>query len=765
MRRVINLTLLPPYQERRRALMTCVLTALLIALTIFVSAAYVLQEHDFYYFDGGRSHGIANEKVLKFHQSPLAALADIKESLGEAYNEVFTLPLLPFMMLFGDSRLVFVLGVALVYQLPYALAMGAIAARLVPVAHPAVFWSAAFISLITPMVWAPALRGYPDVGGALFLALAILVYLKDMTLRHWWQPILIGIFIVVAILLRRPFVYGAMAFFMAVTAQAFLAQARDRETVKPATLREVWTRTRRIFITGIATLIILVAVGLPFVKSVLAMDFKALNASHIFPIDEVIRFYILSFGWPSWVLAGLGLAVGAYTGTVRRSVSIFLLLFGISTALIWVFSVRYVAVHYNLHFATLIVLGLTGIVWMAYQRLHGAARAVAISAVAIYLLLNAFVALTSTELPHHSFIGPMFAAKHPPSIRSDYDEINRLVVYLRSTVPRKQGIYVAAASTAINGDLLKNAERSVYGRDESFLNLLIVPTVDSRDAYPLEALLDAQYVVNATPWQPQQKMDSKLWLHQLRREQQRVVELASVIFEKHWEIADDFVQLPVQFHLNDGIVLTLYKRTRPTSLPTTLRTLEAMADFLGMVPGGQLDWIIVNNAQEYSAFTHRYEPYSATALRTVKAVSGFLEMIPRGQLAWPLLTDVHKDLTDKHEAYSIFSKAGVESHETDLLYIRKLPDHGMIRGVLNLLNHDGCDGLSLRASVIGETHTVLETQEAVHRPGGPSEFVLSPGMERGAYVLLHIENANRHHDQQSCGFSIDPLTVLSSEAS
>jgi hypothetical protein len=75
------------------------------------------------------------------------------------------------------------------------------------------------------LVRLPGLRGYPDAGAAALVVSAASIYLQDVRLRRWWQPVVIGPCLALALLFQHQFLYDAVVFFAcmailtAVTAQ------------------------------------------------------------------------------------------------------------------------------------------------------------------------------------------------------------------------------------------------------------------------------------------------------------------------------------------------------------------------------------------------------------------------------------------------------------------------------------------------------------------------------------------------------------------
>src|SRR5205085_2732071 len=108
------------------------------------------------------------------------------------YNALFAVPLVPFMVVLGDTRAVYELALSLVYFVPLAAAIGFIAVRITSARPMLTFWATTVLFVLTPMAWVPVLRGYPDAGAAFLIAVAMLAYLHDTRLEHVWQPLVIG---------------------------------------------------------------------------------------------------------------------------------------------------------------------------------------------------------------------------------------------------------------------------------------------------------------------------------------------------------------------------------------------------------------------------------------------------------------------------------------------------------------------------------------------------------------------------------------------
>ncbi|HCF26792.1 MAG TPA: hypothetical protein DEV81_06190, partial [Cyanobacteria bacterium UBA11049] len=538
----------------------------------------------------------------------------VLQSLGDERNKIYTLPLLPFILIFGQSRLVYEISLALVYLVPFSLSMGAVATQLIQANPVAVFWSTALSSLLIPVSWSATFLGIPDTGAAALIALAAFVYLKDVRLKQWWRIPVIGFCLGLAILLRRHFVYGAIAFLGAITIQTlifFVVEMRkSRDVVYSVATRgynvSSWRNLQLVgvrigLITAICFAILMTVAG-EFTQRAMTTDYRNLYASWSLPLDNVVSLYVAFYGWITLLLVAIGFSAGVLTHVLSLPSFSFIWLFGIFSLIEWLIVLRYGNVFYSLHLTPVVVMGLAAFIWTTYLKLTGKVRTLMLSVAGCYLVCNLVIGIT----PIGSFnrpLRPLFALNIPPLVRTDYNEVARLVEYLRQLVPNKEPIYIVGSQRLhLNRSTVRAAERILYGYKQDILLLLGAPQVDSQDFYPLEKLLQAQYVVLPNPL-PDYNFDfTKVpavgeWLP---LKESDVVKVVLDAFEQNWQIAQDFKRLPVKFTLADGASVNIYQRIRPTSLQTAVQTLTAMQKQIGERPGGQLDWMSLSQRWNYS---------------------------------------------------------------------------------------------------------------------------------------------------------------------
>ncbi len=681
--------------RKRQFLLDAGILVLLIFATLAIALLYVSREQTFYWWDLDSYHFQAMEVLARFRDSPSDAMQGILASLNQDYSQLYIVPLLPFVLAFGDSRIVYITGVVLAYVVPLALLCGAIATRLISYSPRPVFWSTVVLALLTPLVWIPSLRGFPDTGGAVLMLLAVWIYLHDLQLRRWWQIVGIGIAIAAAILFRRPFAYNAIAFILAALVQAVVYFGIEVRRRRPKAWRNLLQSLQRIGLTVLAGFVAMAIFAFGFVQRALTVDYRDLYTSWSQPVSYMIQYYGSKYGWGTWVLAIAGFGLAILKRVANRPVALFLALYGTFSLLPWLLLLRYSSIHYTLQVTPVVVLGLSALLWTGAIAWKQPLRPAILGIGCVYLFANAIFGLTPLG-QFESAVRPVFADSYPPLVRSDYRDILKLVDYLRQTTEPGASIYVTENSRLLNLSVLRNAERQRYGREDVRLNFLNVPLVDSRDPYPIEALLQADYVLLAKPF------DNFLPL-----EEADVLKTVFDAFVQNWAIAKDFQPLPQQFSLDNGVTATLYRRTRPTSTPVAIQTLDRMRSQIGKV-SQQPDWIGLT-------------PQAAEIAETVP------------------------------NTYRIRTEGNAE-----LLYIDQLPKSIRIRGNARLEDPPACAETTVQLSVLGQNGSAIAQRQIPLKPDGSTPLEATLTRSGANYVRLDLASQTGAND---CTITLDRLTV------
>jgi hypothetical protein len=665
--------------------------ALLVALAFVVAAAFARSfvggERFFYYWDFAAYQDIALRTADTFRTLGLVdAFYTVYLSTADDYNAIFAIPLLPFLSLLGETRVTYILGLTLLYQVPFLLALGGIAAKLVPSSSRAVFWCTVVVGFVTPMAWVPTLRGFPDVGAAALIALATRLYVEDPHVIRRSHVAVIGVLLALAILFRRHFLFAVIAFLVAMVLLALVrvsGRAAGRDARDAA--RELARGLARIGFVGTVTCATLAVFGHHFLMRIWTHDFATLYTGYQVPPSQVLVWYVKPYGVAVCLAACIGFVFAVRGRIVDRAATTFVAVFSVVLVVMWLVMVRQLGEQYTLHFTPPIVLGCSLLVWSLTRAASHLVGPPALLTTTACLLCNLFFGLSAhPKVYHPSPFRAAFAANWPPLRRTDYDDMRRLIESLQERAGPDETVLVAASSHTINPDLLAHAAQSQFGRAGSLLKVLRTPALDSGDVYPLELLLQADYVVLVHPFQ-----------HHLQPEEQRVVKVVLDLFDEGRDFAQDFEPLPGVYRLEDEAVATVRRRIRPTSDAVALRTLRYVREGVRRKPGMQSDWMVLSEL--YPSLTRRAGPDS-----------------------WTLLTHPTKRN---------------EMPEARWLYIHETEDDVRVTGRVHMI-YGVCPGITLAFFAADEAGSVTPLGEVSRRQEDDGAFALDLKPGRGRWLVL-----------------------------
>jgi len=648
------------------------LGTLLALVTVVITLAYTGQEHSFHWWIDWYNRTL--EVVEATEESPEAGWQIIVDSLGDDRNQLYTIPLVPFLLIFGKSREVYQIALALVYLFPFSLVMGSLAAQLVTRRKNKIFWLAALITLLTPVTWMSTFLGIPDTGAATFIGLATLLYFQTLELtaknsddppdffrlftqgwlkeswrnllgsslvfikekrtinqtnikwlwqfiyqclssiRQYWRIPVVGVAIAIAIMIRRHFAYGGIALMGSIGLLALVESALLIRKNWGLALWNLVTKGLQLFVIADTCLFTLKKIVPEFTNQAIATNYKNLYTSWSLPFSTIFWHYVELLGIIPWLLVVLGFTI-AYNGGINpktklanhqqfNNKQVTLMVFsGIVSLGIWLFRLRYGNVFYFLHVIPLVVVGMTLFLAKISYRFNSRWRTFFVSAILSFLVANLVMGFTNTGNSYQQFRS-LFALGIPPIVRQDYDEVTRLIKHLRAIAPHQEPIYVVGYQRLhLSPSLINSGEKLLYGNKNQMLNILNIPQADSQDYYPLEQLLQAEFVILPSnlgeylggfadfpangEWLPPSEYD--------------VVKIAFYAFIQSWLITQDFKEMPQQFQLQGDTTVKIYQRTRPTSLQNIIKTLAAMQAEIQELPGSQLPWISLSDWLNSSA--------------------------------------------------------------------------------------------------------------------------------------------------------------------
>ena len=532
---------------------------LLAAAVMGAAYAYTSHERYLYFWDWAGFHAVAADFTELLVADPRAGLELFRHSLAGEYTLVFALPLIPVLALSEGGRTPYILSVAGLYLLSFAVLAGVVCRRAFPELGRIALWSGAALAIAVPPVWLTVMRGYPDVLAAALVMGALAFVMPDLRLRRWRTIIGVAFLLAAAVVVRRHVLFAVLA-VLGTVALLLLRNEWDLRRAGSSAMptKPLWTRLLRALALPLAIVAFIALLQPVFLANLVRHDYTTLYSSYQQPASELLFSFRTQTPGPLYfALGGLGFVLGIVRGRLRCTPDTALTLFGLLWLSAWVLMGRQQGPHHLVVGLPLIVsAGVLQVASVARVRVWQKPERAWLTAVACYALVNAVVTHGPDQALHASVQrqAGLLSSYAGPLRREDFDEVRALIAMLREG---PQPVLVAASNGRLNFDLVIKAEPRLFGRADRRLTVLHSPQIDSRDPLPVDELLRASQVVIVTPFQ----------FHLLRAEEQQVVSVLLDAFAEDWPIARDFRRLDASVVLEGGVGIHELRAARKRGPP------------------------------------------------------------------------------------------------------------------------------------------------------------------------------------------------------
>jgi len=518
-----------------------------VACAIVAFAAwFVLHERWIYFWDWSGYWRGTIDLAHHLRDDWPGALGKVVHSLRtDDYDLLPVLPLAPATLLFGASRLAYVLAIVVLYGLPAAASIVLFAQRafLRPLgAAPAAVAAAAATVLLMPRLWLPILVGLPDVVGCILVPFVWWALRGGVAQLSRRQVAGIGVTLALLVVLRRWYAYWSAAFLIALVVEAAWT-ARGRPALRAAALRIA-------AIGGVALLVLLLATG-SHGLAMLRTDYRSLYAAYrsTDPLRTAASRLLRDFGATWLVLAAGGLYLTLRSARTRALARL-LLVQSVVIVVLFTRTQNFNAQHYYLLIPQ--IAALAGVCAGALAGLRAPLMRRVACAVLALVLVGDFATVFVPGV--RARLGPLAlafsAVTYPPQVRDDLTELARL---LRELDERSRAnddkIYVLSSSVVLNEGIVGDAHLADPSLPDFGDRILPTSHVDQRDGFPW-ALAQARYVVLAEP----------IGYH-LDPADQRVIGVPARALLTGASIGRAFTRLPGEFILDAGTHVSIYQRT------------------------------------------------------------------------------------------------------------------------------------------------------------------------------------------------------------
>jgi hypothetical protein len=524
-------------------------------LSMAFTIIYVEQETPTWFWDYANYHEKFKELLGEASKGLLPFIGFISESVRHSQHNVTPLlPLLPARLLFGGSRVAYIVSLVIFYLLPAAL----ITTLLARVAWGQLWQrtstiAVAIYAFLYLPYWAPTLRGHPDIVCIPSLAIATILILRSEYLRHATtrRSLLIGLLLWSAFLLRRHtiFTIAAVILATAIFAVSTTLLGRDKQKTRDRPVKTLLNLACLILATVLPALLF----QHDYIKEILDQSYASTFGAYRQSVESQLS---EAYGFFGPVLLLNAVAGGLYSAVRRVGGVLFSLLVPLLTFL--GFQQAQAPSDHHLLIFSLFLFTPSCLPFLLIGRIGGQAARKTLLALFMALPVFSFyhtfplhgdpVASASTVL---DTLIP--ARRYPPLRLESYEEVKRLTQDIKQII--KTTDHHAEFAILASSDQLNNHIVRALGRKTLRDNIMGVSDVDLRDAFQLK-LLDADYIVAC--------IDPAIHLGE---ENQRVITVPSLaLAEPGNPLHDSYERLAnKEYRLADGTKAYVYKRLRPRS--------------------------------------------------------------------------------------------------------------------------------------------------------------------------------------------------------
>jgi len=517
---------------------------------------YVSQERIVYYWDYMVYWTKTVELAAKLQtESPGDALDGMRRATqGDDYGPAPALLPAIAAVLFGDSRLVYILALANLYLVGFAATSVMFVRRMVPNAGAIATVIPLLMVLLCPVPWMPLLRGYLDIGGAAIAVLVLFAYLqKPAGELGWHRAIQLALLLVALTLFRRWYSFFVVAFFFMAGLDTGLAALRG---VFQIGWREAIRRAAPLGLAGFWAFALLFAIAGGWVIRAATTNYAADYYAYksLDPLPDRVGIIVDNCG-PGYVaLAVVGFLVLLAFRDMRRPA---ILIAGMVPVMAYHFlRTQDPGPHHYYMFLPAFVLLPSLAAARVSCWISPYFRWPLLVIPTIAGIVAMFVMFHPEGIVQNERFRPAVSRLHfPPLTRPDLPELIRLLRAADAATPEGGSITVASSSLAISPTTISTADRSLGEPVINRKKLRITPEVDRVSSFP-EGFFQADVILVVDP--PQ-------W--HLRMEEQQVVVLTAESLLQQRDFGKAFDRLPGEYRLFDPqrqqeVTAYLYRRVR-----------------------------------------------------------------------------------------------------------------------------------------------------------------------------------------------------------
>ncbi|WIO44065.1 hypothetical protein P2G42_05365 [Klebsiella electrica] len=520
-----------------------------VAILSALCYSFVASENQAYTWDSRFYWVVWNEYTGLLRDSFSQWLGSIRSSVYSTdYNPLPIISLIPFNYLPIGNREAYILGVYILYLLPFAyiaMRLFAVAAGVDKKYQPYVFvFLASFIPFITP-----TLRGYPDIIGMIPLSLCCLILFKVNILnyrgyRFVLLAIAVGVLLWLPFAFRRWYAYSVVSLFITLPfLNTFLFGGKARFSKD-----RIFKYFAFFTISAVVVIFAVCLFQFELAKRILTTNYSDIYSAYKTTEEATLLITLNYAGLYLLPLIFLGVAYIFFGSSSRLKVLCAFALANFIITYIIFTRTQTPGMQHGMPLCFWLAILVLSALKLFFDKLK---KGLATTLTIAFALLTAAVFISTYSKPFGKpeWVSRYLPGKEYPLRLENFDHYHELIAFMSARVGADDKVAVFASSGSLNNDLFAAISPASF-----VSHIANVSQVDLRDKLTIEAF-SSRYAIVTDPTQ------THLDIHG-----QQVISLPNNLILEGKGIGAAYIRVSQPFILSGGVQAYVYEKTRPYTI-------------------------------------------------------------------------------------------------------------------------------------------------------------------------------------------------------
>ncbi len=509
---------------------------------VFIASYYVGREHNIYYWDSNGYWRFWQQFGANLLADPAGAISRLVSSIkNDDYNLLPVAITSVFYIAGGETRLVYVLSLSIMYLLPVALLFSLLLNKLSE--ENSAYWKVITLVLPATLVafWAPTLRGYPDICGLIFVIYAVVYSSKTdlsgkLDIR---KAIVLGAILWAPFLLRRWYAYTIVSLYISLPILNYYLYK-----VNGHSFNRIFKIAVFFFISGVSSAILSVLLQWNLLKRVVTTDYSFIYSAYKSSVEASFYNVLHDIGLYLLPLFLLSICLSIFGRKRKQDYLVIFSAFNLAFSFFIFTRTQSPGLHHCLPFALwVLIVSAFGLQFILLKLSKNAYKLTFVALIsATCLIINQQSLFNKGE----NWATNYLPTKYLPMRVDNYNNYLLLSSDIQSMLHGNDKLTVLSSSSVLNDNMLNTLSNLRLSKFIAGMS-----QVDLRDELNVPSLMSKYFIV-ADPIQTH-----------LIASGQQVITIPAEELLRNEGIGKAFRKVGEGYPLDQGVTAYIYERTRP----------------------------------------------------------------------------------------------------------------------------------------------------------------------------------------------------------